>query len=135
MKYYTLSLLAGLLLALVPHSARCEPPAAEDYEPDEGDIVVVYRTEFKPEKFSEGVKVLASMLKKVAFEDPAVRDSYVLRDKKQSTTVGVVMWKSKKEYEAWKKSAKGKAIGEALAEFRAKPSDIEEFELYMFDDE
>lgn len=135
MKHYTLSLLVGFILALVPQAAQCEPPAAGDHDPDEGDLVVIYRSEFKPEKFSEGVKVLADILKKVAFEDAAVRDSYVLRDKKQSTTVGIVMWKSRKDYDAWMKSGKGKAIGDALAEFRAKPTEIQEFELFMVDDE
>jgi heme-degrading monooxygenase HmoA len=135
MKQYPLSLLVGLLLSIVPQIAQCEPPAKDDYDPEPGDIVVVYRSEFKPEKFSEGVKALAAVLKKVVYEDPAVRDSYVLRDKKTFRMMGVVMWDSKKAYHEWQKSGKGKAIGEAIAEFIVKPTDIEEFELFMMDDE
>lgn len=125
------SLLAILTFTVQP--AFSEGPT---HVPQPGDLVVTYKSEFKPEHFKEAIKVLSASLKRVAFEDPAVRDCYVMKNVETHTLLGVVLWDSKGEYKKWKDSGKGKKeIGDPLEQFRVKPTEIIEYELILVDDE
>lgn len=124
------SLFAVLTLSI--QSAFCAGPS---HVPEPGDVVVTYKSEFKPEHFKEGLKALEASLKRLVFEHPAVRDVYVMKDVKTHTVLGVVLWDSRKEHKAWKNAKNRERVGDSLKEFLVKPAEIQEYELILVDDE
>ena len=97
----------GLATGLALHGQTSSSFTPHAFTPKPGDTAVIYTHKFSKENWKEGrADFLAHLRKQVDADQKHVRDSFILESPERGEIVGITLWRSLADLNAWEADPK-----------------------------
>jgi heme-degrading monooxygenase HmoA len=119
--------LGVLLLVAASSQAQNHMPT---FAPKPGGLVVVYRHQFKKDKWAEARQTFQErFFKQISHDRKDIRDSFILESPEHGEILGITLWRSEKDLKDWESQPERQKHQKELDSFRSRPFEAKRFRI------